>query len=340
MKILADSTLPGIKKAFPPPFELTLYHNEKIPALLSGQSILICRSTLKVGEELLQGHSLRHIATASSGIDHIDSDYLRTQAIELIDAKGSNASAVADYVLACLAFLHKYKNFHGKKAAVIGVGAVGSQVAKRLQAIGLTVVCYDPLRSQYDSQFQSCSFDAIAECDLLCIHANLHNHLPYPSKNLIDKKLLQQLKPGTTLINTSRGGIVNEEDLLQVNHLTYCTDVYNNEPIISKAIINYATLCTPHIAGHSVEAKYAAVEQISRRLHAHYHLEPPPSKTISPLPIRRACTLRKGENWQDSILALYNPYKETQALKSAQDIKSRFQNLRAGHNYRRDFGLA
>src|SRR5690554_546410 len=100
MKILADASLPGLLQAFPKPFQLTLYHELKeVPQLLSGKEILLCRSTLKIAEPLLKGHSLRYLATASSGTDHIDKAYLRANSIELFDAKGSNATAVADYVI-------------------------------------------------------------------------------------------------------------------------------------------------------------------------------------------------------------------------------------------------
>lgn len=154
MKILADASLPELVEAFPKPFELSTYlHANEIPNLLKDQQILLCRSTLQVNESLLKGHSLRYVATASSGTDHIDSLYLINNAIELIDAKGSNAVAVADYVIASLAFLQKYKGFSGLKAGVIGVGEVGEKVVKRLAAAGMEVHSYDPLRSENDPHF-------------------------------------------------------------------------------------------------------------------------------------------------------------------------------------------
>lgn len=335
MNILADAALPALADAFPPPFKLTLYsHPSELSQLLAHQDILLCRSTLQVNETLLTGHRLRYVATASSGIDHIDHAYLNAHAIKCIDAKGSNAHAVADYVIATLAFLQIYKGFKGKKAGVIGVGNVGEQVVVRLKAANLEVVCYDPPKSEHDPYFLSCSQKTLTECDLLCIHAHLHHDTPHPSFNLFDEQLLSQLKPGCVLINASRGGIVNEEALLKCKQLIYCTDVYLNEPCINPQIIAYATVCTPHIAGHSLEAKYTAIEQLSKKLHNAACLSPPAQKTATPhLPP----TTHFNLHWQEHILSLFNPIEETNALKKARDLTATFLSLRQLHQNRHDF---
>jgi len=336
MKILADASLPGLVEAFPKPFELSTYlHANEIPNLLKDQQILLCRSTLQVNESLLKGHSLRYVATASSGTDHIDSLYLKNNAIELIDAKGSNAVAVADYVIASLAFLQKYKGFSGLKAGVIGVGEVGEKVVKRLAAAGMEVHSYDPLRSENDPHFFSCTLDTITQCDLVCIHANLHDNPPYSSRNLFDKRLLNRLKPNAVIINASRGGIVNEEALLQQKKpIIYCTDVYYNEPDINPEIIRLATLCTPHIAGHSLEAKCEAVRMVSRKLHTRLHLSSP---TFSEPAIEATNLSNTFKHWQDIALHLYNPFEETNFIKSANNLQQSFLNLRKAHQKRHDF---
>ncbi len=250
----------------------------------------------------------------------------------MIDAKGANAIAVADYVIATLAFLQKYKGFSGSKAGVIGVGEVGSRVVSRLKAAGMTLLCNDPFIT--DLGFANNSLEELVECDLITIHANLHDSPLYPSKDLLNEGLLKQLKPGTVIINAARGGIVNEEALLKQKSLIYCTDVYNNEPNINKEIIKLATLCTPHIAGHSIEAKYRAVAILSEILHARLNLKPParqlPAVTIEmPLPLTSA--------WHDLVLALYNPGNETALLKTSHSLELRFQTLRKAHQNRHDF---
>ncbi|MFI4963536.1 MAG: 4-phosphoerythronate dehydrogenase [Legionellales bacterium] len=335
MNILADASLPGLKAAFPRPFNLSTYSSEEaLSTLFKGQEVLLCRSTLKVTENVLQNHSLKYLATASSGTDHLDRAYLNAQAIQVIDAKGSNATSVVDYVQSCLAYLDKHHLIKGSKVGIIGMGKVGSALYSRLKSIAFQVAPFDPLKNDCQS-FISCSQEELYTCDILCIHAELHNNNPYPSFNLINQDFLAQLQPGCILINASRGGIVNEEALLaHKGNLIYCTDVYLNEPQINRAIIQKATLCTPHIAGHSLEAKYAAIAQISEQLHKAIGLPLPHYESpVCP----RDVMVQEPKSWQELALSLYNPEEETLCLKQAQNIPSSYISLRKKHQNRHDF---
>lgn len=269
MKILADVTLPGLEDSFPSPFILSVYSNPiELAQQLAHQDILLCRSTLKVDKALLKSHSLRCIATASSGTDHLDHPFLKHQNIRVIDAKGSNATAVADYVIACIAYLDQKQLLKGNKAGIIGFGKVGTQVDARLKAADFQNVLFDPPKSERDPFFLTASLEELYDVDILCIHAELHHQQPYSSFNLIDRAFLAQLKPGCIIINASRGGIVNEEALLKSSpSLIYCTDVYLNEPKIDSRIVERSLICTPHIAGHSIEAKRSAVTMVSEQIH-------------------------------------------------------------------------
>jgi erythronate-4-phosphate dehydrogenase len=334
MKILADASLPYLKEAFHPAFELTRYHSlEEIKTLLPHHNILLCRSTLKVTANLLEGSQIQCVATASSGNDHIDKSYLARAKISLFDAKGCNADAVADYVVTTLACLEKQEKLRGKIAGLIGVGHVGKEVHARLQALGFEVICYDPPKALVDKTFYSCAFKELTRCDLLCIHANLHETPPYPSAHLLNKHTLEQLKSDVIIINTARGGIINEEDLLKTSKITYCTDVYSHEPNISDAIINRATLCTPHIAGHTIEAKNKAVFILSQKLHQHYRLDPPQKPSSS----QTLPSPPSAKNWQAFSLSVYDPSEDTKLLKKACGKKAAFLTQRDAH-HRHSFG--
>lgn len=335
MNILADASLPGLEAAFPKPFHVTTYHQpDEINQLLLGQDVLLCRAALKVNQSLLKNHSLRYVATASSGTDHLDHLWLNSQNIQIIDAKGSNARAVADYVVASLAVLKQQSLIRGHTAGIVGLGKVGSQVAVRLQAAGLQIRTYDPLKAARET-FHSCSLEELYQVDLLCIHAELHNKQPYPSTNLIHRDFFNRLKPGCVIINAARGGIVNEEALLHTSKpLIYCTDVYLNEPNIDARIIDKSTICTPHIAGHSLEAKYAAVAMVSAALHQIAGL-PLPQFAAPELP--NSLKLEKNELWYETVLNIYDPTQETLFLKQALDKKTAFLDLRKQHQMRHDF---
>lgn len=327
MKILADASLPNLSLCFSEPFHLTRYHDHKeLKGLLPEADVLLCRSTLHVNATLLEKSKIQCVGTASSGIDHIDIDYLSSRQIKLFDAKGCNAHAVADYVMATLAWLEKNMRLNGKKAGVIGHGAVGSLVSQRLKATGYEVLIYDPYQATGNDSPYYCHFKNLTECDFICIHPNLHHNAPYPSQNLINTDFLSQLKKGTALINASRGGILVEKDLMaQGERLIYCTDVYCNEPQIDEDVIQFATLCTPHIAGHTIEAKNNAVIQLSEQIYTHFHLSPIIQR------VRPLSTWNSTQTWQESILSQYNPYDQTQALQTATHKKEAFLSLRQNH---------
>ena len=338
MKILADASLPNLSLAFKAPFILTQYTSEnEVPELLPMHDILLCRSTLKVTATLLAKSAIQCVATASSGVDHVDRAYLKQHHIALFDAKGCNATAVADYVMATLAYLYQHHLILGQKAGVIGVGEVGRRVIERLNAIGFNVICFDPPRQETDSDYPYCVLSDLTHCDVLCVHPNFHQTQPYPSANLLDFNFLTQLKAGTVIINASRGGIVCEEALLKLRQpITYCTDVYLKEPNINPKIVEFSTLCTPHIAGHSIEAKDAAIFKISQQLYEHYGLTPPTKvqsmNAVEPIALAK-------DNWVEEVLSLYNPLSETEFLKSVHNKKQAFLTQREAHKNRHDFSF-
>lgn len=334
MKILADATLPNLSVLFKEPFTLTVYNNlNEVTDLLPTHDILLCRSTLKVTEALLANSPIRCVATASSGTDHIDTHYLQKHNIALFDAKGCNAQAVADYVITSLASLYCKSKVLGHKAGIIGVGKVGAQVVARLRSVGFSVICFDPYKEKISNHYSFASLADIATCDVISIHANLHHSNPYPSANLLGDPFLSLLKPGTVIINAARGGIVDEKALLECSTpITYCTDVYSEEPNINADLIEFSTLCTPHIAGHSIEAKNQAVLQVSQKIHRYYSLPIPANYILTKGPM-----LLPTNNWKECVLGLYNPIIETNQLKAATDKKLSFLTLRQIHNARHDF---
>ena len=336
MKILADADLPNLPKLFPAPFEITTYKtNLELQAMLPKHDVLICRSTLRVNGALLADSRIQCVATTSSGTDHIDHDYLKSKTIRLFDAKGSNAHAVADYVTATLAWLEIHHKITGKQAGLIGAGAVGTQVLKRLTSAGYHVTIYDPYKTSTGSLAHVHSLQALNHCDVLCIHPNLHHCAPYPSYNLINAAFLSTLKSGTSIINASRGGIVNETDLLKTQQLIhYCTDVFMGEPDINPEIVDFATLCTPHIAGHSIEAKHDAMIQLSVQLHTYFNL--PSAITLNSI-TNMATDFTNMNHWQAYALGLYSPYEDTQILKSQNDKKTAYLTQRKAHTHRHNF---
>ena len=328
MKLLADASLPYVSELFKPAFDITFFHdNHTVATLLKDHDILLCRSTLKVNHALIKQAKLKVVATASSGTDHINQQDLQRFNITLLDAKGCNARAVADYVLACFAYLSQQHAFKTKTVGIIGAGHVGCMVGSYFKTLGLKVYYYDPIRAYHDPSFENTSFEQILACEMICVHPNLHNDAFFPSRNLLNLSALQQLKPNTALINASRGHVVCESALLALKTpLFYCTDVFANEPYILDDIVKYATLCTPHIAGHTWQAKFNAQALLSQKLHALYNLTAPNFSPVYPIKPINTDALS-----QNNVLACYHPLLETNILKAAADLKTAFIGLRQSH---------
>ncbi len=335
--VLIDGSLrPYLDTLFHPSFQLTVYDStQALRQQLSHHEVLVCRATLQINEVLLADSTIRCVATATSGSDHVDRSYLQKQHIALLDAKGANASSVADYVVACVAYLQIHHSWQGAQIGIIGVGAVGRRVQARLQSLGFDVIGYDPLRAEKESSFRSATLEALLQSDMLCIHAALHDGPAFPSRHLLSDDLLANLQTGTVILNAARGQIVDEKALLSAHQkLYYCTDVYAHEPMISPEIVAYATVCTPHIAGHSIEARRATITTVVEKLHLHYGLSTPfPSEDIEPI----FKNVPEGATWQQLVLALYNPGAETRELKRSRQLAETFLTLRQAHRERHDF---
>lgn len=336
IKLLADASLPDLSQFFSEHFHISRYTSvDDLRQSIGDNDVLVCRSTLKVDANLLADSNISCIATVSSGIDHIDHTYTAQRQIPIIDAKGANALAVADYVIACLAWVQERGYLRSMRAGVMGAGAVGSAVAARLGMLGFEVKAYDPPRAQDDAHFLSCELAAVLDCDLICVHVNLHDTAPYPSKHLLNAQSLAQIKPNTVIINASRGDVVDEVALLAAKHpLYYCTDVFTNEPAINPAVVGYAALCTPHIAGHSIEARVHALQMVSHKIHENFGLNMP---IIAPSADSLIMQTSHFTSWQAALLSLYNPELETHFLKESKAMMQSFLDLRRAHHSRHHF---
>lgn len=336
IKILADASLPDLSFFFQDPFQITRFRSAlDLPQLIQGHDVLLCRSTLKVNAALLAHTQIQCVATVSSGTDHISELDTLPQSIPILDAKGANACAVADYVVASVAYCQRQGYVQGHHVGVIGSGAVGSEVTRRLRKLGFNVISYDPLLAERDPHFSHCEFEALLACDLLCVHANLHDDLPNASRHLLDARFLSQLSPGTVIINAARGDIVDETALLAcAQSLYYCTDVYSFEPFVNEAVVTYATLCTPHIAGHSIEARNKALYIVSQKIYQHFGMTIPTKLGATPEILLDAA---QDATWQAVILSLYDPMLETCILKQAADLTTAFLESRKAHHQRHDF---
>jgi erythronate-4-phosphate dehydrogenase len=276
IKIVADNKIPFLEGAlesvamveYLPGAEITRSH-------LLDADALITRTRTKCNRELLEGTSIRFIATATIGYDHIDTDYCREKGIGWTNAPGCNSSSVEQYIVSTLLWLANQRSIDLKALSlgVIGVGNVGRKVASVARALGMRVLLNDPPRERAEGKAEFVSLEELKEhSDIITLHVPLNKAGLDKTFHLVNREFLTHLKSGAILINTSRGAVVDEGALLEGIRSEKLSDVildvFENEPAINRELLEALTLATPHIAGYSLDGKAngttMSVQAISR----------------------------------------------------------------------------
>ncbi|KZZ72600.1 erythronate-4-phosphate dehydrogenase, partial [Oleiphilus sp. HI0128] len=235
---------------------------------LSDADFLIVRSVTKVNRELLENSSVKFVGTCTIGIDHIDTDYLDQQGIRYCNAPGCNANSVVEYVLSCLSILTETHSLDlgSVTVGIVGYGNVGSLLAARLEKLGIKFKACDPFLDD-DSLV---SFEEVMRCDLISLHVPLSKEGTHPTYHMIDKQVLESLQPEQILINSSRGPVIDNDDLNDfLDHqpqFTAILDVWEREPELNVELARKVFIGTPHIAGYSFDGKVLGTEMVYRAL--------------------------------------------------------------------------
>jgi erythronate-4-phosphate dehydrogenase len=344
--VVAETVLLG-REAFETLGEVVVIPDRQIgPEHLKDADALIIRSKTKVTPELIEGSSVRFVGTATAGFEHMDFQTLEKKEIGWCAAPGCNADSVADYMTAALLTLHtKYGvELEGKTLGIIGVGQVGSRVAKRAKALGLRVLLNDPPRAakESDAEFQ-CLEKLLAESDFVTLHVPLIKEKPWPTLRMADCRFFEQMKPGAVFINASRGKVLDSDALLHakangiVSHATL--DVWDPEPAIRADVLTIATIGTPHIAGHSFEGKLNGTIQVYREACHFFETAPvwDPSPLLPAVVVPKLKIDSTGKNdlevLAEAVAAIYDIGADQ---LSVEDI-ARFDKLRAHYRVRREF---
>jgi len=328
LSMIVDAQIPNISNLFAQHFAITYYHHpQELRQRKLDYDVLICRSNTHVDHNLLQNSKFKIIATASSGTDHIDHAALSNK-IHLISGHGANARAVCDYVTSSLAYLLQLKHRQSAKIAIIGFGAVGRKIYYRFNYLGFQLGIYDPY---IPNRPLAIHLEQLIDFDFICVHPNYHQQQPFASHLLLNQKILQKLSSSTCIINAARGKVVDELAILKDFQGDYCTDVFWHEPQINSEIIQRCLLATPHIAGHTIEAKTEIGLQLAKKIYAYFGIPCP-----APTNYQRQAIEVNAKNWQDLALQQYHPLHETNALKANPSAEN-FSHLRRLHNFRHNF---
>jgi erythronate-4-phosphate dehydrogenase len=263
MKIVIDKDIPFIKEVLEKHAEVVYLKGSSISKTdVLDADALIIRTRTKCNAVLLEGAKVRFIASATIGYDHIDVDFCRSHNIRWTNAEGCNSSSVQQYVAAALFHLANKLNFElaQKTIGIVGVGHVGTKVAKLCESLGMRALLNDPPRERREGAAAFVSLDTIVEqADILTLHVPLNYEGEDKTYHLVDEKFPSRLHEHQILINTSRGEVADTKALkssLKERKLAACVlDVWENEPGIDLELLDRVDIGTPHIAGYSADGK-------------------------------------------------------------------------------------
>lgn len=336
INIVIDIDIPFIKSIFEPYCNVKYYKGADITnSNVKDADALIVRTRTKCNRELLEGTSVKFIATATIGLDHIDLDYAKEKGIVVVNAAGCNSGGVMQYVFTAIYSLaHKLSiPLSNKTLGVVGCGNVGSKVVKLAEKLGFRVLKNDPPKELLDPNGGYVNLDKLlAESDIVTLHTPLNS----TTENLASYNFFQKIKDGAIFINSSRGEVVDEDALLaHRDKLTgVVIDVWRDEPNVNINLLNASDIATYHIAGYSLQGKINATVLSVRAVAEFFNIYQLTEFEI-PTEIKFLDFSNKS---QAEILVLLNNFYEIYRddLKLRSNPKN-FENYRSKYNYRDEF---
>lgn len=324
MDFIVERNIPFIKGLLEPYGTVRyLAASDITPEAMATADALITRTRTRCDERLLSGSRCSIIASATIGLDHVDTGYCRNHGIEVANAPGCNAPAVAQYVFASVITLLG-SDLRGRTIGVIGAGHVGSIVVRWARALGMDVLVSDPPRAEAEGPDGFCSLAEIADkADVVTVHTPYTTEGPHATHHLLGSELLGSLKRRPIVINSSRGAVADTAALKRAHKAGLCgplvIDCWEGEPAIDHELLEMASIATPHIAGYSRQGKVRATRMALEAVCRHFSL---------PVP-RMAETVAEGAPDRvtaEAVLGSYDPMTDTAALKSHPGLFERMRN--------------
>ena len=330
MKVVIDNAIPYIKGILEPYAEVLYregidFRQEDV----ADADLLIIRTRTRCNASLLDSSSVKMIATATIGFDHIDLEYCQKHGIEVVTAQGCNAAGVLQWVAAALALLSRKDGWTPpqRTLGIVGVGHVGRLVEQYARAWGFNVLRCDPPRKEREGGDFIPLEELLSRSDIV----TLHTPLDRTTHHLINDRTMALMHNDAVLINASRGEVVSTQTLLNAPQ-RLLIDVWEHEPEINRDLLAKAIVTTPHIAGYSSQGKANATAMVVRAAAKRFSL---PLTDWYPEQVR--ITERQDIDWQTMCLTIQSHCDleaESQRLKAA---PGSFESMRNGYRYREEY---
>jgi len=259
---------------------------------------LIVRNRTQVRGSVLEGaRNLTCVGRLGVGLDNIDTEACTLRGITVYPATGANALSVAEYAVTKVMMLLRGsygsaeavmagtwprsaligRETAGKILGIVGLGGIGRETARRAAALGMGVIACDPYLDDDNPAWKLARSASLGELLETADAVSLHVPLTSETRHMIGPDQFAAMKPGAVIVNTARGGVLDEAalaDAMRSGHLSGAAlDVFETEPLTAEAAVKFRGLknliLTPHIAGPTVESEIRVSTMVVDKVIAH-----------------------------------------------------------------------
>ncbi|MEJ2630697.1 MAG: hydroxyacid dehydrogenase [Acidihalobacter sp.] len=294
-EFMDEAAVSGLRSRFEVLYEPTLVNDPgRLSNALHGARALIVRNRTQVDADLLGSTgSLRVVGRLGVGLDNIDQEMCAARNIQVVPATGANNTAVAEYVVASMLLLVRGAfganeamlagewprsrliggEVSGRTLGLVGFGGIAREVASRARAMGLEVHAFDPALAKDAPCWKALQVNCADSLEELLVGSDvvsLHVPLTPHTRHLIDGGKLALMRSNAILINTARGGVIDDAalaDALRTGRIGgAAVDVFETEPLPADSVYRDTPnlLLTPHIAGVTCESNIRVSAMIAR----------------------------------------------------------------------------
>ncbi len=269
-------------------------NHDQLLAIIGDYDALVVRSQTRVTEDIINaGKKLQVIGRAGVGVDNIDVNAATRKAIVVVNAPTGNTISAAEHAIGLMFSLARSipqanaalkagqwrrNEFMGvelrnKVLGLVGLGNVGSEVARRARGLEMSVIAYDPFVSvdyAHNLRVELVTLDRVLQAaDFISLHVPLNEH----TKGIIGRAQLAMVKPNCCIVNTARGGLIDEEALAEAVHekklAGAAIDVFPQEPVTQSVLFREdRIIVTPHLGASTVEAQAQAAHDVAEQIAA------------------------------------------------------------------------
>ncbi|MCD4840518.1 MAG: phosphoglycerate dehydrogenase [Methanosarcinales archaeon] len=321
---------------------------EELKACIGEYDALVVRSQTQVTEEVIEAaENLKIIGRAGVGVDNIDVEAATQRGIIVINAPEGNMISAAEHTIAMMMAISRNipqanqsmragkwdrKLFmgvevRGKTLGVVGLGRIGTEVAKRAQGMEMNIMAYDPFISEERAADLGVKLTTVEDIVLNADYITVHTPLTKDTRNLIDREEFEKAKPGVRIINCARGGIINEEALAEAvasgKVAAAAIDVFTSEPPTGSPLLEQDNIIlTPHLGASTKEAQVNVAVDVAEQI----------INFNQGLPVKNAINMPYVKQEIMKVLQPYLPLAEKIGKLAAQLMEEKYERIEVSYS--------